>query len=68
MHRYIRVRGQTDEMLGRQSSASSSDEGTVSGTGNPEAALLQKQQEPGTGGPTSPDSRSLIPQLYLFGR
>ena len=68
MHGYTRVRAQTDELAGSQSSASASDEGTVSGTGNPEAALLQKQQDPGTSGPRRPDSSSLIPQLYLFGR
>ena len=67
-HRYTGVRGQTDDIAGSQNSSSSSDDGTVSGTGNPEAALLQKQQDPDIGGFRSPDSNLLIPQLYLFGR
>lgn len=66
--RYTGVRGQTDDIAGLQNSSSSSDDGTVSGTGNPEAALLQKQQDPDTGESRSPDSNLLIPQLYLFGR
>ena len=68
MHPYTGVKGQTDELVGPRVSASSSDEGTVSGSGNPEAALLQKQQDAGTGKPSGPDSSSVIPQLYLFGR
>lgn len=66
LHRYTGVQGQTDETLTPQGSASSSDEGNVSATGNPEATLLQNNHEPGTGG--SPGNSPLIPQLYLFGR